>query len=888
MAKPYWSLHNHSRYSANDAISPVAEMAGWAADHDYPALGLTDHGGVPGVLQLYKSCRNLGVEPLPGVELYVSADRELHQQGNNLHLTVTAYSTEGYRNLCKLTTLTARNFYYKPKVDFADFAKLAEQGLTQGLAVSTGCWFGVLPVIMREQGPAAAAAMIETFKAWFPRVYVELQAHGVVDHRDDNPWSAAGLTEADMVESLIYLANTTGTPYIITSDAHYTYGEDQDLHDRFKTMCSWSETDPDDAAFPGGPYCMQTREDLEPYFSPEVIDSACDTLADLAERAHVRIPELDTYTMLVPDVVVNEDPATVLAKKAREGLYAKVAAGLIPKSRLTEYEDRLDTELDILAYRHFDPYVLLVDRICEFMRAEGIVFNARGSANNCLTLWVIDITRVDPIRWKLRMERFISRDRIKPPDIDLDIERRRRGEVAAKLESWYPTVRVGSHGTYSLWDEDEEEGKGSLRTRYYSTLNKQGRPKPRWLDLPKEDVEALEVLSSRRLFSGYGKHASGYVVAPDAALLDTLPLVWIASSKSFITAYDKNDVEDLGFTKIDLLGLRTMSALAIACDHTGIVLEEIPLNDSKVYARIARGAVESCFQLSGYTQLKGYRRMKPKNMADLILGQALFRPGASGAESYVLARRRGREPVPEQHPDLAAETAETYGELVYQEQVLGCLSAIGLSIEDINSMLKAVKASNQYVEGARRTIAEITPRIQAAAEERGWPEDDIALLVEAVAGYADYGFGKGHATAYALMAYWTAWMCEHHPLAWWHGTLVGFEQHDKENLFVKAARGEGVRVMPAHVNESDVSYTLDTRRNAIRKGLIAIKDIGEVAATELVANAPYTSLKDLGQRCLPRRVSGAGGLAIGKHPRETGEKTKAVVLYEAGALEGLE
>ena len=296
--------------------------------------------------------------------------------------------------------------------------------------------------------------------------------------------------------------------------------------------------------------------------------------------------------------------------------------------------------------------------------------------------------------------------------------------------------------------------------------------------------------------------------------------------------------------------------------------------------------MESCFQLGGYTQLKGYRRMKPRNIEELILGQALFRPGASLAVDIVLSRRKGREPVPEQHPDLMAETSETYGELVYQEQILGCLTRIGIDVADINRMLKAVKASNQYVEGARRTIEEITPRIHAAAVARGWSDADVKLLVDGVAGYADYGFNKGHAVAYGLMAYWTAWMCENYPVEWWLGTLIGFEDHEKAPKLVTAARREGVRIIPAHVNHSQISYSLDEKLKGIRKGLIAVPGIADVAAGELFSNAPFNSLKDLGQRCLPRRVSGAGKLALGQSPREAGGKV--LDLYNAGALEGLE
>lgn len=867
---PFWSLHAHSRFSVNDAMPGVPEMVARAVELRYPALGLTDHGNVSGCAQVYKACRKAGIEPLPGVELYITADRENRQQGHNLHLTVASYSERGYRNLVRLNNLAHSNFYFKPRLDLADLAQAAEDGLTQGLVVASGCFFGLLSTTLREQGEKAAIRLAKTLDSWFPAFYVELQNHGVV-HEED------GSSDDDLVAALVEVADRAGLPYLITNDSHYVHAEQQPLHDALKELVSFSD-EPGEATFPGDGYHMVDREWLSRYFEPDVLERAITNGAELAEMAHCRLPEFEQFAMQVPDVTFGGDPYEVLERRVLD--WAR-------EQDNRAYLRRMGEELDIIESSGMSGYLLLVAEVCDFMRSKGIWYRVRGSASNSLACLALGITQLDPIRWGLRMERFLSRDRTKPPDVDLDIEHTRKPEVGEWLASRYDVEQIGTFMSYSLFDEDEDEAKGSLRVKFFSTMRKKGLS-PVWRDVPRREREQLEALASMRLLSGYGTHPAGWAIAPDKATLEQLPLVYQPNSKIFITAYDKDDVEDAGFVKLDMLGLKELTALRVACEAAGVDPDDFPLDDAAVYKRLASGDTEGVFQLRGKAVAPWLPRMKPTRFSDVIAAMALFRPQAMGpgAHTSFIARRKGTEPVPEHHADIVAETKATYGLLLYQEQTMGVLRRIGMDVDELDKMLKAIKASGKRsMESARATIEDKLPRVRELAGGRGWSEEDISWLVEALLASVEYGFNQGHATAYGLMAYHQAYLAVHHPLEFWLGALVSSTGSKKEVEYLRAARNHGVRVLGPHVNRSGITYAIDRERGVIRKGLLSINGIGKTAAAELTSKAPFTSLADLGQRCIPRYVSGAKALALNRHPDEAGGVVAA--LLDAGALDEL-
>lgn len=885
-------MHTHSKFSVNDALPSVEQIAFKAGELGYPALGLTDHGNVSGSVALYTSCRKLGIEPLPGIELYVVPDSEYAGRSDSLHLTLTAYNEAGYRNLMHLSTLTARRFYYKPLIDFADFAAMAEDGATAGLAVATGCYFGVLPQVLMRNGTDAAVQVAQTLAGWFPRVYVEMQNHGIDTHKGGD--KSFDVTDDELNDMVWEVAQKAGLPTVTTRDSHYVEESDRPLHEGLKELMSFSD-DPDDAVFPGGGYHMADYEEMQNWFPPKYLEAGMEGLNDLANAAYLRLPELEKFTLMIPDVLPGQDPQIFLEDKVMR-LYKEHPR----MAKDPRYLAGIRDELDVIRFGGMAPYIILVDDVCTFMRKRDISYQARGSAAGSLILYLLKATQVDPVRFGLRFDRFLSRNRLKPPDVDLDVEHTRRDEVIAMLEGKFYVQSIGSLMKYSLFDDegiDGDDGKGSLRVRYYSTLRKRGVEKPPlWRNLPEHDKKMLFALADKKLISGYGRHAAGYIVAPDQESIDRLPLTYIASSKSFVTAYGKKDVEKLGFLKLDLLGLRTRTAIRIMCELSGVDFESIPENDAATFRMIAGGNTTGVFQLDGYAMRMGCKQLQPKKLEDIIAAQALYRPATmnSGATSDYIDRRRGVTQIPTRHEDIMSATSETYGVLLYQEQVMDVMQSLGLEGMELEGMLDAVKASNEYSEGAAVAIQEMLPQLKALAAGRGWTQIDIDWLVEGLGAYADYSFNKAHAASYGVIAYRTAWMRKHYPVDFWTGMLTAYADQAKPkgkpkkvDVYTMAARREDkVVVLPPHVNRSGISYTKEVERNAIRKGLLSVSRCGTVASTELVKNAPYTSLTDLGERVLPKKVSGAKALALKTHPDECGGIIAS--LYDVGALEGLE
>lgn len=877
---PFWSLHTHSRFSIHDALPTVPDIVRRADELDYPAIGLTDHTSVSGSIQLYKECRKRGIEPMPGIELYLTPDRALRMR-KNMHLTVAAYNETGYRNLMKLATLTARNFWYKPLVDLPDLAAMAEDGATQGLVIGTGCYSGPLVQAMVHHGPEHAVKIAQTLAGWFPMVYVELMNHGITSFGEGDD----DISDEDVMWGCWEVAQTAGLPVVLTRDSHYVDPEDKEVHDGLKRLISWSE-DPDDATFSGSGYYMADTAEMAKHYPHRLFEAGMEGLAEIAEKTYVRLPEMETFSVKVPDVSTTGDPQHELEQL----VFAAIPEWMHKKHA---YLDQIRTELDVMRTGGMAPYMLLVKLVADFMREKGIQFLVRGSACGSLVLYVLGVTpkAIDPVKYGLRFDRFLSSNRMKPPDVDFDVEHERRHEAIAYIESLFAVQAVGSMGTYSL-SEDEDGGdhaRGSLLRKFFATMRKQGVEDPDWRSVPKAAREQLMEIAALKLPTGYGKHAAGYIVAPSRADLAQLPLAYIAGSGNFVTAYGKKDVEILGFVKLDLLGQKVQTAVRLMQEYTGIDFDDIPLNDKATFTAIGRGQTTGVFQLDGFSMTKGCQRLRPKNLGDIIAAQALFRPAPrdAGVTGDYLARRAGRMSVPQRHDDIMQVTKGTYGGLLYQEQVMDVMTRIGLSREELEQMLDAVKASNEYTHGAREAIVALMPRVKELALARGWEQADVDWLADGLEAYAGYSFNLAHAASYGWVAYCTAWMRVHHPLEFWTAMLIAHDE-DKDHVpkYLVEARRDDLRVLPPHVNKSGVTFTLDRDLKAIRRGLVTVKGVGESCANELAAKAPFASLTDMAERCVYSRVTGLKPFHLeGKDPSLAGGQLAA--LYDAHALEGL-
>ena len=887
---PYWSIHTHSTFSTKDALSPVDQIVAKAAELGYPALALTDHGTLGGLVQHYKGCRKAGIEPVPGIEAYVTFDRKAPKIAR-VHLGVLAVNERGYRNLVGLNNLAQTNFKHKPLLDMADIAGLAADGLLDGLACTTGCWYGVLPKWLRTVGDMKAMEnVLASLDSWFGAgAWVEIQRHGVVNDEQDDEMTA---------DLLLAVANRMSLPVVLGQDSHYVNISERPAHEMLKRLSSWNHDDPDSALFPGDGYHMVDSQWMRDHHTQRVFDAGMEGLSRFAEMLHVRIPEMDTFTLAVPDVTVTGDPLTELTARTRKALARLIAKKAIPSSKSDQYIDRLNDELAIIETSGMAGYLLYVAEITDWMHDQKITFGVRGSAGGALTCWLLGISSVDPVKWRLEFGRFLSKDRNSPPDIDIDCEDARRSEVLEWMAKSFPVARIGIWGKFGISSSEEDDDadqvdsstvRGSL-IKDYRTMSHNVR-NDRDALIPDRDWSALTDLARIQPYRNIGVNAAGVLVVPDDAVLSTVPMSWIASSRTMVTSYGKKDIESIGLLKVDVMGVRLLSALKEACELAGIDRWSIPLTDRETYSMISRGDVAGCFQLQGTATQIGVRRLKPHRIGEVIDAMALFRPSPmkSGATDQYLVRKRDGKSGPVRHPIIDQHVSSTRGVLLYQDQVLGIMRDLGMGADDMTSFLKAVKASNAAVGDAAGVIGGYRLAVADLANSSGLSKADLDWLWGQVLNFASYSFNKAHATIYGIMAYQSAYMRCHHPVPFWTGVLNAYRGTDKEPKYLSEARDvSGVTVLPAHVNSSGAKHrmvVLESGGQRIFKSLMSIPNVGEAAALELERCAPYESVMEIAAKCSNKAVTGCGKLKKGTPLTECGGVMQA--LAKAKALRGL-
>lgn len=867
----YWNLHSHSHYSANDALPTVDEMVHTVSQYGQQALGLTDHGNMAGAVDLYRACSKAGIKPFPGTELYVVKDRN-DKKAKRHHMCVAAYTNEGYKNLVHINTLMNQNFYHKPLIDFGDFAELSDKGLLKGIAATSGCYFGYVAQAVEKGNEHEAKALLRGYDKWFDKFYVELQNHNII--HDD------GSTDNEIADTLMDMANKLGIPCVLTQDAHYCNKADKVIHETMKRLVAFG-SDVDDAVFPGDGFQLADNGWFESHHEGERRERGYEGLKDLFDSHTLDIPELDRYKYRVPFTV--DDPLSTLRDI------------VVDRSKeLSEaHKERIESELSIIEYTDMAGYLLLVAEVTNWCKDNQVFYQTRGSASGSMVCYMLGITQVDPLEWDLSFERFISRDRNKPPDIDLDIEHVRRQDLIDWLNLRFSVNQIGTWAEYSL-NGDGDDTKGSLKVKYLASLRRQGKYVPNdWSEVNKDDSDALHDLGEGKVYSGFGTNAAGLVVTTTKQEFDDLvPMMWIASSKKFVTQYDLNVIENLGLVKLDVLGLKTLTVLHKCMENLGKNvfdgLEWIPLNDEATLKAVSKGITEGVFQLEGYTAKRGCKELKPNKVDDIVAAMALFRPATmkSGATESYIKRKHGKEDIPERHSIIAMSTKDTYGIMLFQEQVIGMLRSLGMDADDLTTFLKAVKASNADIGAAGEVIAGYKQQVVDMAIAVDMNDADIEWMWEAILGFAAYGFNKAHSVAYGITAYRCAYLATHYPTEFYAAILSVAAGTPKETQYVTATRAAGLRIRSADANESDISYAVSPNKKGIRKGLLAIKGIGIKVATEIINKRPdggYTDLRDLCMRVNRRTITGANAFL------KDGCVDVGVIgkLYDAGALDEL-
>ena len=833
-------LHLHTDYSLLDGACEIGELTAEAARRGMAAVAVTDHGNLFAAANFYHQATTRGVKPIIGCEVYVAPDshknRGAEAERSN-HLVLLCESDEGYRNLIQLvSTGFLEGFYYKPRVDHELLAKHSK-----GLIALSACLRGEVAEALLDDKYEKARANAERLRDIFGKnnFFLEVQDQGL---------------EAEMRvnREMVRLARESGIPLVATNDCHYL--SRSDAHAQEVLLCiqtGKTMSDPQRMRFATDQFYFKTAEEMAEVFR-ELPDAVTRTVA-IAERCHVKIQRVANP---FPDFKV-PDGYTVdsyFEKVARDGFTARAAQleRLAGEGRLrhslAEYEQRLSAEIQMIQKMRFAGYFLIVWDFIHYARAQGVpVGPGRGSAAGSLVSYALGITDVDPLQYELLFERFLNPERISLPDIDIDFCMRRREEVIDYVRRKYGERNVAQIITFgTMAAKAVLKDAGRALDLPYGEVDKIAKLVPNQLNIELEDalkqspqLESLrksdervkELVEVALRLEGLARHASthaaGVVISPQP-LTEIVPL-YKSTKDEVTTQYDMNAIGRIGLLKMDFLGLTTLTVLddtvRMIRQNRGaeINLSALPLDDAATYALFARGDTSGIFQFESHGMRDILKRYQPTRLEDLTALNALYRPGPiqGGMIDEFIARKQGKKKVNYELPELEEILSETWGVIVFQEQVMKIANRLaGFSLGDADLLRQAMGKKKVEVMAAQRE------KFLAGCHANRIPAKKAVRIFDLMEEFALYGFPKAHSCAYALLAYQTAWLKTHYPVEFMAAMLTSETGNtDKVVKYIHEARGMGITVLPPDVNSSDLNFT--PVGNDIRFGLAAIKNVGE-------------------------------------------------------------
>ena len=857
MSAGFVHLHNHSDYSLLDGACRLDRLVDRVKGFGMPALALTDHGNLFGAVEFYDEARAAGIKPIIGCELYVAhgartdKTRTADGKGAYDHLVVLARNREGYRNLMRLSSAGyLEGFHYKPRVDKELLARHAE-----GLLCLSACLRGEVPQLVlagdMEGAKKAAGWYRDLFGSEF--YYFEIQDHGIPDERA-------------VAERLLALGKKMEIPVVATNDCHYLTREDSEAHEVLlciqtgKTM-----KDADRFRFATDQVYVKSPQEMEALFSdaPEAIRNSlavaekCDLTLD-TER--VQLPEFP----LPPEFTTAE---TYLRALAREGL-ARRYEQITPVM-----EQRLAYELDTICQVGYAQYFLIVRDFIDYARRNDIAVGpGRGSAAGSLVSYTLGITDIDPLKFDLLFERFLNPERVSMPDIDIDFDYEHRGRVIEYVLEKYGRESVSQIITFGTmaaravvrdvaralgmsYAEQDRVAK-LVPGEVGMTLTKALEVVPELRQLQQQDETMAKLLRCSLALEGLARHASthaaGVLIAP-GKLTDYVP-IYRSSKGDVTTQYDMTSLERVGLLKMDFLGLRTLTvledALRLAARKSGetIDLKKIPLDDPATFALLGKAQTVGVFQVESSGMRDLLRKLAPDSFEDIIAVNAIFRPGPiqSGMIDDFVKRKHGKQKVTYMHPMLEPILKNTYGVILYQDQVMQIANRLaGFSLAQADILRRAMgKKKPEEMEKQKSAFFE-------GCAKNKIPAKKAEEIFELMAKFAGYGFVRSHSAAYAMLSYRTAYLKAHHPDAFLAACMTSeIGDTDRIVILVEEARRLGIDILPPEVNRSEVEFTLEG--SAIRFGLTAVKNVGRGSVDAIVSarteGGPFRSLYDLCRR----------------------------------------
>lgn len=869
MASQFVHLHVHTQFSLLDGANQIDPLIQQIKSFGQPAVAITDHGNMFGAIEFYRKAKELGVKPIIGCEAYMAPGSRLNKDSSQLahndyyHLILLAQNLTGYQNLIKLVSKAyLEGFYYKPRMD-----KEIIKEYHEGLIALSGCLSGEIPYLIGQKEMDRAVAVAGEFREIFGKdhFYLEVQANGLDHQRTAN----AGLIE---------IHKKLGIPLAGTNDCHYLKKEDSRSHDLMLCLQTGKTiSDPNRLKFDTDQLYVKSTEEIDSAFVefPGAVSNTC----KIADHCDLELALNKTY---LPQYRLPEgfkDRETYLEHLTLDGLNARLKErpSTIPAAT---YELRLREELMVICSMGFAGYFLIVWDIIRFARSRGIpVGPGRGSAAGSLVAYALRITDLDPLVYTLLFERFLNPERVSLPDIDMDFCMDRRAEVINYVVEKYGSDHVAQIITFgTLGAKAAIRDVGRVLEMPYAEADKVAKlvpnqlnitlqhaleTEPRLRDLVDTDAKVKELMSIAQSLEGLARHASTHaagIVISDEPLTNHVPL-YRGANDEIVTQYSMGDVEKIGLVKFDFLGLKTLTMIRRAemlindsrPNEPPMAVDRLPFDDQKTFALLASGKTTGLFQLESSGMRDLLTGLKPDRFEDIIAIIALYRPGPMDLIPDFIKRKQGKIPIVYETPELEPILKDTYGVIVYQEQVMAIANKIaGFSLGQADILRRAMgKKKPEEMEKLRVKFLE-------GAKKNKITERKAEKLYELIQKFAGYGFNKSHAAAYAVVCYQTAYLKAHYPTEFMASLMTtDMGNTDKIMGYFTECRDLGINVLGPDVNESQKNFAVVDE--AIRFGLAAIKNVGEGAVESVIdirsEGGPFTSFFDFCRRVDLRKVN---------------------------------